>query len=207
MKVRSIDGSMRDMSVIICCLAIGLLTCAPATAGVIQSVTSGAGFITDNFYLGQSFTTPVGGPWSGITFNFFSDANPAITPYAIGTAYLFNQVFAGTPATLSSAAPGFIAADTSIVGNKYVFGPSVILQPGTQYFLYSDAFFLTNSISGAGGGTALYAAAYPNSSFGQEPVTLNFALGGTAVPEPGGISLVSIGVLAGFCRFVRRKVS
>ncbi len=207
MKVRSIDGSMRDISVMICCLAIGLLTCAPATAGVIESVTSGTGFTTDNFYVGQSFTTPVGGPWSSITFNFFSDANPAVTPYAIGTAYLFNQVFTGTPATLSSGGPGFIAADTSIVGNEYVFGPSVILQPNTQYFIYSDALFLISSVSGAAGGTALYAAAYTNSSFIQEPDTPNFALGGTAVPEPGGFSLVSIGVLAAFCRFVRRQAS
>ena len=196
---------MRNVFVAICCFVFVLLTSGPATAGVIESITSGAAFTLHPSYVGQSFTTPAGGPWGNITFNFFSNASPATTPYAIGTAYLLSQVFAGTPATLSPAAPGFIAADTSIVGNVYVFGPSVILQPNTQYFLYSNALFLAGSVTGAPGGSGLYAAAYSNSSFIQEPANANFALNGTAAPEPGSLSLLSLGMLAGLCKFVRRK--
>jgi hypothetical protein len=191
--------------VAICCFAIVLLTSVPATAGVIESITSGAAFINASFYAGQSFTTPAGGPWGNITFNFFSDASPATTPNAIGTAYLLSQVFAGTPAALSPAAPGFIATDTSIVGNVYVFDPSVMLQPNTQYFLYSNALFPGGSVTGGPAGSGLYVTVSSDSSFTPGAGTFNFALDGTAAPEPGSLSLLSLGMLAGLCKFVRRK--
>ena len=108
-------------------------------------------------------------------------------------------------AALSPAAPGFIATDTSIVGNVYVFDPSVMLQPNTQYFLYSNALFPGGSVTGGPVGSGLYVTVSSDSSFTPGAGTFNFALDGTAAPEPGSLSLLSLGMLAGLCKFVRRK--
>jgi len=101
-------------------------------------VTSGADSTVVPTYCGQSFTTPSGGPWHNITFNFYSTpaggATPASTPAAAGTAFLLTQEYLGTPAALSSSTPGYLAQSISISGGVYVFPSSLALSPGTKYW-------------------------------------------------------------------------
>src|SRR5882757_8437152 len=97
-----------------------------ASAGVIDTNTAGA--FSNTAFFGESFTTPGGGPFNNIAFNFFSDV-PATTPTAGGTAFLLSQVYLGAPAGLTTATPGFLAQSTSISSGRYLFNPSLILQP------------------------------------------------------------------------------
>lgn len=123
------------------CVTLSFLAFAtPTQADTITSYTAGiAGNST--FFSGQSFTTPGTGPWDDITFNFFSSGG---TPQAVGTLYLLTQPYAGTPAGLSGAVPGFLASTSSIVSNQWVFNPSVMLQSNTQYFAFMDSQTLIN---------------------------------------------------------------
>src|ERR1700722_9124990 len=90
---------------VLAAVGLGIL---PARAGVIDSYTT-ANEITSG-YLGQSFTTPNGGPWDDITFNFF---NADGDPIAAGTAYIFSAEYDGDPGGLSSAS--YLAASTGIL--------------------------------------------------------------------------------------------
>lgn len=96
---------------------------------------------------GQSVTTPAGGPWDNIQFNFEQCASPSgtsclstttNTPFALGDLFLLSQIYDGLPSALSSATPGFIAEATTITGGVWTFAPNVTLSPGTQYFFYMD---------------------------------------------------------------------
>src|ERR1017187_1218375 len=111
-------------------------TASLASAGVIVQQTAGLGSATEFF--GESFTTPSGGPWGSITFNFYSDV-PAATPAAAGNAFLLTQEYLGTPSALTSSTPGFLAASVSISGGVYIFNPSVVINPATQYWVYENA--------------------------------------------------------------------
>jgi LPXTG-motif cell wall-anchored protein len=134
------------------------------------------------FFPGESFTTPAGGPWHNITFNFFSDV-PAATPSATGTAYLLTQAYTGTPAGLSSSVAGFVAASTGVSSGKFVFAPSVTLQPNTQYFVYVDSsMYITGSVSAGSSGAYLFAAVSSTLGFGSVPTQLaNFQVLGAVV--------------------------
>jgi hypothetical protein len=121
-----------------------LLVSSHAFAVVIVQNLAGPDIASPPVFSGQSFTTPSGGPWDDITFNYFSDA-PATTPLAGGTAFLLNQLYSGTPADLSSSTPGFLAASTGITGGVYEFPASLVLQPGTQYFVYQSGELLATS--------------------------------------------------------------
>src|SRR5438876_287002 len=90
------------------------------------------------FVPGQSLTTPLGGPWRDIAFNFFSDLT-ATTPAAEGTLFLLTQEYLGSPDALDSSTPGYLAQSAQITGGIYGFDSAVILQPGTQYFFYANA--------------------------------------------------------------------
>ena len=83
-----------------------LLHGAQARADVITSFTSllddrGTGF----GFPGQSITTPTGGPWDNLTFNWFDSpgANIVGIPIAGGTLFLLSSEYLGTPAALSSS--------------------------------------------------------------------------------------------------------
>ena len=94
-----------------------------------------AGFVGEG-YSGQSFTTPGGGPWKNITFNFVSyTGGGPVGPFAQSTITLLNQVYAGTPAALDSSTAGYVGT-AAAVGNVYQFDPSVQLSGNTQYFIY-----------------------------------------------------------------------
>ena len=197
---------MQKAAFLIAILGVGIVSPSRARAGVIESATTGAtGSLLDGGWFGESFTTPGGGAWNNITFNFYSDLD-ATTPYALGTLYLFDQVFTGVPSTLSSSDVGFIANATSVVNNVWIFDPSIVLQPNTQYAVYSDTPFSAGSITG--GETVDYASAYmyfvnEQDQTGYFPFTntANFSLGGTSisdaspvVPEPGTTSMLSMGL-------------
>ncbi len=172
-----------------------------------QSVTpSSAAFIVDNSagttvsafggIFGQSVTTPTGGPWSNITFNF---VNGADSPIAFGGLYALGQQYSGAPNALSTSTPGFLGFTNVVSGGQWQFS-NLILNPNTQYFFYMDdattdvvKFSLTNSYSGGVGFNAVAASTLYN---GIGPnFDLNFSLQGvTAVPEPASVLFFGLAV-------------
>jgi hypothetical protein len=197
---------------------IAFVTALALLTGVVPE-TARADIITQNtagttgantFFPGQSLTTPGGGPWDHITFNFFSDV-PATTPTAAGTLFLLSQEYLGTPADLSSSTPGFLAQSQSISGGMYIFDPSIALQPNTQYFFYANASFLNSGGNTVPGGN-VYFTFSATSPFVGSNVSSNHRLSGTPAHEPSGAILASIGILAGLgsawrCRTARRAAS
>jgi hypothetical protein len=174
-------------------------------AQVIVQYTAGPAVGTD--YWGQSFTTPGGGPWSNITFNFYSTAasgsNPASTPTAVGSAFLLTQEYLGTPAALSASTPGFVAESVSISGGMYIFAPSVVLNSGTKYWVYENAsMFITGSNTAGTSAQALYVAPNATSNFINTGTELaNYTVSGTptvpGIPVPPSIllTIVALGCL------------
>src|SRR3954470_18243563 len=58
----------------------------------------------ESIALGQSLTTPAGGPWNDLTFNWFDTGGPPYpgipNPIATGTLFLLGQEYLGTPGAL-----------------------------------------------------------------------------------------------------------
>ena len=107
-------------------LAFAALAAAlPARATTLADYTAGTTDSGGDF--GLAFTTPSGGPWDEITFNFF--AVDGTTLVAAGTAYLFTSAYTGSPTGLSSAS--YLAASTGVSSNVYDFSATFTLQPGT----------------------------------------------------------------------------
>jgi hypothetical protein len=166
------------------------------SAATIVQNTGGPGF-TINSFAGQSFTTPTGGPWNHITFNFFAPNDSSSV--AAGTAYLLSQQYSGAPGNLSGQ-PGFLGASTGIAAGAYVFAPPLTLQPNTQYFLYEDTPLTISAGNTISGGQAYVAGnGAPNFVPANGAVSFDFLLSGGMVPEPATLSLFGLGlaVLAG----------
>ena len=194
-------------------LWIGLAACASlAPAQTIIQVTSGIGHQTA--YFGQKFTTPSGGPWSNITFNFYATSaigsTPASTPIAAGTAFLLTQEYLGTPAALSSSTPGFLAQSTGIYGGIYVFPSGIALNPGTNYWLYVNALISISGGSPAGGPVgATYVASTATSNFFAIEGVANFNLGSGALnvaPVPPTLPLTAVALLCVGLYVARRRL-
>ena len=176
---------------------MGLSAVSPARAGVILQFTTTNN--NNNQYTGQSFTTPSGGPWDDITFNFFSGLGTgSVVPVAVGTAYIFSAPYTGTPSGLSSATD--LATSIGILdamgGEQgiYEFSPTFTLQPGTTYYLYSSGLMGFDVCQACGAGA--YTATSGTSSFSVDPGDgQDFALGGNSVPEPTTIGLSALGVV------------
>jgi hypothetical protein len=182
---------------------------------VVSAVSANAGTILSNppvltnagpGDLGESFTTPGGGPWNSIAFAFLQGF-PASSPVASGDLFLLSQSYSGAPNALSSAAPGFLAESTGVSSGFWNFASSVILQPNTQYFVYMDS---AGSHLAPQQGTALAGASgyltFPSAgSYGLSPV-LAFDLTGTAIPEPANLLLAATGMslITAAARFARR---
>jgi hypothetical protein len=93
-----------------------------------------------------------------------------------------------------------------ISSGKYIFSPSVVLNPGTEYWLYEDVVTsISGSGTGGGPGGQAYFANDPSSNFttlGGGQIT-NFTLTGS-VPEPSSMLLLGSAVL-GIGSFVKRR--
>jgi hypothetical protein len=155
---------------------------------------------------GQSVTTPAGGQWQDITFNFYASATGV--PQAEGSIYLFGSAYTGTPQALSSSTPGLlgIASDS---GSFYSFAPSLVLSPNSQYFFYSDTRpggpgGTTVTGNGFGGGTYLNSPNGNGDFFASPGADTAFRLQGTVIPEPATALLVASGLL-GLAAIRRRK--
>jgi hypothetical protein len=182
-----------------------------AQSSVVVEITSGtqslsaadaaaAGFMCP-CAAGTTFTTGSGGPWSNITFNFYSTpavgTAPATNPEAFGTAYLLTQPYFGTPGSLGSSTPGYVAASTSISGGKHIFPTNVILNSNTQYWVYENGAGLVGS-----GTISAVNNSFPQvfisttqsgalSNFFEGLDTFNYTVGGT--PAVSGTCTVTLG--------------
>lgn len=166
---------------------------AIARADTIATNTSG-GFGTSNFAFGQSLTTPGGGPWNSIAFNFY--LFPA-TSYASGNLYLLDHQYLGTLANLSSETNLGVATASA---NVWTFNPSVTLQANTQYWLYMGATSGTPLLWGSGdpvSGGNKYAASAAGTYGSEATNDMAFTLSGSqASPGPvPGAGLLSYFVL------------
>lgn len=179
--------------------AVVLTATAQAQAATIVEDTSGSSSSRFQFFWGQSFTTPTGGPWSSVTFNFYDLTS---SPYAAGTGYLFTAAYAGTPANLASA--GAVAVSAPADGTVYSFGTGFRLQPGTQYFFYEDApMRLLGGGTAEIGGTSFFTENGTGTFASAGGLNADFRVSGTvtAVPEPAGWAMLvagfgSLGVIA-----------
>lgn len=168
-------------------------------AATIVEVTAATGSVASP-YVGQSFTTPSGGPWDDITFNFFCSTSSQVTcfsapgaPVAVGTAYIFTAPYTGTVGDLGTA--GALAASTGTSGGVYVFAASVTLQPGITYYLYENANL--GYIEGQLSTGTFYDAAGGPFGFGSATGTINYEVSGnevSSVPEPTATYLTGIGL-------------
>lgn len=177
---------------------------APANGGLIVENTAGTSVTAFGGIFGHSFTTPTGGPWVNIRFNFINGSDNAV---AAGGLYALSQQYSGTPNSLSTSTTGFLGFTNVISAGQWQFS-GLTLNPGTQYFFYMDnfttetlKFSLTNPYTGglgynAVGPTTNYLTIGPN-------FDLNFTVQGdiVAVPEPS--SLVFLSLIAGGCGLCR----
>ena len=168
-------------------LLSAVVACVTASSAPIVSVTDGTA--SASFVPGQSLTTPSGGPWSNITFNFISTAG---LPTAAGSLYLLTQEFLGAPNQLSTSLPGFVATSQS-AGGLYTFDPSLTIVGSTLYFVYANtSLLLTGSAVGSYPGGDLYSTIMAGSNFSRNAASdANFLLAGTPVstivPESGSL--------------------
>jgi hypothetical protein len=189
---------------------------ASASPVIIQQNTSGTlATVGSGFSDGQSITTPAGGPWDDIGFNFAQCATPSGTsclstanpPFALGGLYLLTQKYDGLPSGLSSATPGFIAFTSTITGGVWTYAPGVTLNPSTQYFFYMDTAFdgpdvVYSDSNPYPGGQSFEANSGNGPTYGpDDSIIANedhvFALTGNAVnsvPEPGTAALMVFGL-------------
>jgi len=172
-----------------------------AQAGPIVQYLNGTFSFAAGAPEGESFTTPGGGPWNSLSFNFYFNI-PATTPAAPGTAFLLSMAYAGTPAALSNATPGFIASSTSNAGGIYAFASTVALQPNTEYWIFTNAVSVMSGSITAGTSAQSQYTGVPFVNFPSQ--VLNFTLSGIqATPEPSTWALTGV-ALCGLVFFVRR---
>jgi hypothetical protein len=176
-------------------LILAAAACCPGAT--IDSFTSGIQVAPSSFW-GQSFTTPAGGPWDSLTFNFYSGEFPSpISPIAQGTGYLLTEQYTGDPANLSNSTPGFLAASTGISNNEYVFASSVELLPATEYFFYENASFNADGDASVPSSSSYDSASSssPFASFGtQADFSVNGNIVAAGVPETRPAMLVLLGL-------------
>jgi hypothetical protein len=173
------------------CLALAVPSMSAATV-IVQNLTGEGGAVATAWF-GQDFTTPGGGPWNNLAFNFYNDYPPT-TPSAAGTAYLFSEAYAGSPSGLNSGDAGFIASSTSVAGGVYSFAPFVNLEANTAYWIYEDASLPTSGGNEVANEPA-YLASTSNSNFEALAATANFTLSSTT-PEPESLFTVLVGLIA-----------
>ncbi len=167
-------------------------------ADVLASYTTNGYINNGPQAIGQSFITTSTKLANHIVFNLFAyDASiyPVLSPYAIGTGYLFSQAYVGTPAGLSSSAPGFLG-QAAASGNYYTFDSTLTLAPNTAYYFYEDTLIPGSTVLS---GTTYTSSRVYSRSTATNYVTstsdaVNFQVTGSpvtnAVPEIGGTALL-----------------
>jgi PEP-CTERM motif len=178
-------------------LALSLALAVPLPASVIsENLTVNANSGVNPVAVGQSLTTPGGGPWDNIQFNFYLLDG---SPYAEGTLYLLSQEYTGPLAALNAATPGFLASTSTISGGVWQFA-GLTLQPNTEYFFQSGTVSTTARTFHSGpvlDGGIMYATSVIGSNYLAIPnQDMAFTLQGTAtgVPEPGTLWLLGTAV-------------
>lgn len=193
---RAAKGSSRRGSFLALALIL-LVPCGSRTEGaVIQSFNvggTGGGNAQDP---GIRLTTPTGGPWTNITFNWYRVTSGA--SYAIGTLFLLDREYLGTPQALSSSTSGYLAS-ASGNGSLYTFSPTLTLQGNTQYYFYADLGLsngTSTEVSSSSGDLATslsYGAGNGNLAFASRSgFDLSYSLNSTApgVPENAATALL-----------------
>lgn len=176
---------------------------------IIQNTAGSPNTLTE--YFGESFTTPSGGPWVNVAFNFYSNVSVVPpTPSAAGTAFLLTQTFSGLPTALSNSVPGFVAASTGVSGGQYIFAPSVELLSMTTYYVYENGSVTVEGGSATSAGTAYFAPPTDDFQTAIGPSqTTDFAVtasAAAAVPEPTTVELALAGLgLIAVASLLRRK--
>lgn len=150
---------------------------------------------------GQQVTTPSGGPWNNLIFNFY-DATVG-DPYASGDLYLLTTSYLGVPSALSTDTPGFLAKATAS-SNLWVFDSLISLNPGTTYYFYMSTHPPQNTVAFVSGSGA-FGSANGTGNFTSRPFAQQYTLQGTAeTPEPSSAFLLLGGMgVAGV--LMRRK--
>ena len=175
-----------------------------AHADTLAMSTAGTAVLASTLYTGQAFTVTGTGSYADIAFNYYT---AGLTPYALGTGYLFSSVYTGTPTGLSSSDPGYLGMAAASNG-FYNFGSAVTLASGQQYFFYESAAIPAGAISG----NSTYAGSFffsQSSTSGYTSTTAaNFDVTGTstisATPEPSSFALLGTGVL-GMAGVLRKR--
>jgi hypothetical protein len=197
---------------------------------VIQQITNGTH--VETVFLGQSVRIQPGPSWNRLSFNWFADG-PGTIPTALGSVFILDQEYLGSPDGLSAATPGYFAESIGIAGGEYQFAPEIQLQSGHLYFFYANAEIASSGRSGDGSSKTLIQAlqagqplppsgppgpcigggvgcqAYitiPSRNFVRLPAgnDANFVLAGTAVPEPS-LGLPLLGILMVTASRLRRS--
>ena len=149
---------------------------------------------------GQSLTTPAGGPWNNLQFNWFDDTSAST---AFGTLFILTQEYTGEPLSLSPATFGYVtSAAANGPGTFYPPNPVIELQPSTTYYFYANAHPPTPVLVDTNDPLALGTAYESASPF--VAVTGNdfaFNLTGVVVPEPTTSALA----LAALCLAMSRR--
>jgi hypothetical protein len=191
-------------SLVLLPLLFGFLS--PLRADVITAYTGGGASIA-SYALGESLTTPTGGPWSDLTFNFYDAGGNAYANNTI-TVYLLSAAYSGAATALSSSTTGYLDSTSTVSGNAWVFNPATTIQASTQYWVYMSTnpttalkYNVPNTYSG---GQMYYA--HPN--YSSLSAGLNFQLQGTvgsgsATPEPSTMLLCTSAL--GLLLFRRRR--
>ena len=166
---------------------------------ITELVPTSTGY--DSVEAGQSVTTPTGGPWNNLQFNFF---DTAFDPVAVGDLYILTAEYLGTPAALSASTPGYVAKSTGITGGSWTFNSTASLAPSTRYWFYADTPFNKVEESGALPAELNYLNFTGNYEVYTKGYDFSFRLEGavaasssnSGVPEPSTLTLAALGFLA-----------
>jgi hypothetical protein len=208
--------SMRHIGLAIA-LVSGLAIVVSERANATVLVQDTAGTMPNPFgFSAQSVTTPNGGPFTNITFNFYDSQGASTAPGLalivlsqpfLGPGFIIDR---GVPAEL----PGFLTKSLSNSRGEYRFDPTFTLNSNQQYFFYiqgelaSLGEILIGGLTYTGGNYYLAPNSGSNyTSFPNEDA--DFSLSGTTtVPEPSSLALIlpAIGAVLGLCRW-RRPMS
>ena len=181
------------------------VTCFAANDAMGLIISQNVGSIGSNIsFPGIAVTTPGGGPWNNITFNFYDfDTGQPTQPEASGDLFLLTSTYAGTPTGLSNLTAGFLAQSVGSAGGQWQFAPSVTLSPNTTYYFFTDEQFSHTGIGGRGGIVDLGADSYfagnalSNYVGGGDPADTDWdyrlqGQQGTVIPEPSTFIIWSL---------------